>query len=942
MFHLLDRVLNNDKPRTRSPDSYSDTSSWLNTPLNEPDVDTYNKQEQLHQSARDRPSTRPRSRYTHVDVLLLRWADDDLGVGEEIEKLDELLRFRFNFSTRPWCIPRNNSQEELMKEILRFTMNKMPGDLLILYYGGHADDSELQTCVWAANQTTNSPTLNWHNIQSWLMGSPADVLLVLDCCFAGLAPQSAQIGENWFLGASTRNSGAGGVSYKSFTSALTRELDRRASAYWEDSKTFTVQDVQSALELYERNLFYSVPLIRLTDRECKPTELTPLLPNRGPNKLQTVNSFPQAQAPQEAGRPSVPIRPRVTLPYTDSAIPQEREFTDVVLDQRSADDMSIGEFRTVRISGLPATTTEQDLRQWLEARLKSKAAILRIGPMVTISAATTSTVTFSSVETANQALAMRGKHFPARTGGQTKRIEIETQFRGLTYLYVPKTSPPTPPNADLVFVHGARGHAINRFACHYTNAQREALWPCEDLPKLLEAGGINPRVMTFGWNADAWLNPQKSILAECESFVTALRRERSGISERPLIFIGHGVGGLLVKQAVIEITNSGFGERGFENPIKACFFFAVPHHAPGQNSGSAADIDFASLLATMSVALDVGGSEKSTLTQLLKPRNRKFSNLSSEFDEVRRGHSVDTISFYEELKTGGYILVPRHSAVLDDSPGKGYGIHANYRDIVRLSKSEQDLRVVLDLMCESIRVQLGLASPRIPNDPEGLKETPNRNDKRLEKPNKERVYARLKQYDTLFLVDDSGSMDGPRWKTTAHILAEIAGIAVEYDKNGVDVRFFNNYLEDEERLNLISADGVMNLFSKVQPDGPTLTADILDEELTEYMFEFRKDRRKKGLNVIILTDGEPTRGQDVEAVIVKYARQLEAMSAKPLHVGLQFVQIGGDEGAAKFLKSLDDDLQEKYQLDRDVCMVPYWYVQTNDHIDGRYCLLGQR
>ena len=144
---------------------------------------------------------------------------------------------------------------------------------------------------------------------------------------------------------------------------------------------------------------------------------------------------------------------------------------------------------------------------------------------------------------------------------------------------------------------------------------------------------------------------------------------------------------------------------------------------------------------------------------------------------------------------------------------------------------------------------------------------------------------------------------------------------MNYDKDGVDVRFFNAYLDAEKRLNLDSAEKVMSLFKNLEPEGETPTADTLETELNEYVHEYKKNRRIKGLNLIVITDGEPSHGQDVEGVIVKYAKMLAEHDAPPLQVGIQFVQIGDEKGAKDFLDRLDNDLQTKYNLDRDVSPV---------------------
>ena len=188
---------------------------------------------------------------------------------------------------------------------------------------------------------------------------------------------------------------------------------------------------------------------------------------------------------------------------------------------------------------------------------------------------------------------------------------------------------------------------------------------------------------------------------------------------------------------------------------------------------------------------------------------------------------------------------------------------------------------------------------------------------------KERVFGTLRDYDTVFLVDDSDSMYGPRWDTTKHVLAKIASIAVLHDRDGVHIRFFNEYLEDVERLHLDSADKVMSIFGKVEPFGSTPTADVLERELLDHIYEYRSNRHKKGLNLIILTDGEPDTGQDVAGVIARFAKNLKELEAPLRPVGIQFVQIGGDEKAAEFLRTLKNDLQQRYALDRDVSAHDY-------------------
>ena len=56
-------------------------------------------------------------RNTTASVLLLKWADDDLGVTSELTQLREVFDQSYNFETEIWDIPSRNSDRELACKI---------------------------------------------------------------------------------------------------------------------------------------------------------------------------------------------------------------------------------------------------------------------------------------------------------------------------------------------------------------------------------------------------------------------------------------------------------------------------------------------------------------------------------------------------------------------------------------------------------------------------------------------------------------------------------------------------------------------------------------------------------------------------------------------------------------------------------------------------------
>ncbi len=63
------------------------------------------------------------------------------------------------------------------------------------------------------------------------------------------------------------------------------------------------------------------------------------------------------------------------------------------------------------------------------------------------------------------------------------------------------------------------------------------------------------------------------------------------------------------------------------------------------------------------------------------------------------------------------------------------------------------------------------------------------------------AYAGLKDYDIVFLIDDSGSMRGDypsRWTQVSGTLGDIAEICTKQDDDGIDIYFLNQ--RDEQRF----------------------------------------------------------------------------------------------------------------------------------------------
>jgi uncharacterized protein YegL len=169
-------------------------------------------------------------------------------------------------------------------------------------------------------------------------------------------------------------------------------------------------------------------------------------------------------------------------------------------------------------------------------------------------------------------------------------------------------------------------------------------------------------------------------------------------------------------------------------------------------------------------------------------------------------------------------------------------------------------------------------------------------------------YAFLRSFDTVFLIDDSGSMAGRSWRETGKALETITPICTQRDADGIDI-YFLNHPDSSIYKNVTLASTVIEIFQTVRPNKSTPTGQRLNKILKPYLQRYEKNpETTKPINIIVITDGEPT--DDVESPIIAAAKKLDKLDAPPWQVGIQFFQVGKEPGAREHLKQLDDGLRE--------------------------------
>ncbi|KAF4988249.1 hypothetical protein FGRMN_9873 [Fusarium graminum] len=197
---------------------------------------------------------------------------------------------------------------------------------------------------------------------------------------------------------------------------------------------------------------------------------------------------------------------------------------------------------------------------------------------------------------------------------------LDKTFEGFTTLNVPRQ----PVAADIIAVTGLAGHAIGS----WMNARGESFL-LDYLPADLDG---RARILTYGYESK--LQGSRNISSLLDYSGTFMRRlmnlrKQQRLENRPIILIGHSLGGLIIKQA---LSDSG-PDVVRRLSVRAIMFFGTPHL--GLNDDS---------LETL-----VRGQPNQHLINDLHPHSSTIASMRSRFEKVSRATKI--YAFYETVHT---------------------------------------------------------------------------------------------------------------------------------------------------------------------------------------------------------------------------------------------------------------------------------------------------
>ncbi|EJT74178.1 hypothetical protein GGTG_08023 [Gaeumannomyces tritici R3-111a-1] len=237
------------------------------------------------------------------------------------------------------------------------------------------------------------------------------------------------------------------------------------------------------------------------------------------------------------------------------------------------------------------------------------------------------------------------------------------------------------PELDVVAVHGLNGECFRTWT-HEEPTGEKTLWLSDLLPHKLP----RTRVMTFGYNASVVGNTSVAgVRDNARYLLNSLRdkREYDGTHDRPIVFVGHSLGGIVIKQALRMARNEPRLVAVADN-TKGIVFFGTPHR--GTDAASWGE------LAAKLKSASYGTRPRSPFFKLLRSNSNDLMNLSEDFRPIAQNYAL--VSFVEQniISKLGFnrVVVAKHSAVMEMPHEEQAFINGDHSTMCKFSRDPAD------------------------------------------------------------------------------------------------------------------------------------------------------------------------------------------------------------------------------------------------------------
>ncbi|KAI0893254.1 hypothetical protein F4806DRAFT_201562 [Annulohypoxylon nitens] len=283
------------------------------------------------------------------------------------------------------------------------------------------------------------------------------------------------------------------------------------------------------------------------------------------------------------------------------------------------------------------------------------------------------------------------------SGPARRRKDYDIVQQGIKELY-PLDKQNVEPEIDIVFVPGLGAHPEDSWKSESTGFN----WTTDGLVRDFPRARILLYMYESAWTGSLKVKQFMSNIAM--TLLNGLKSKREDrIQRRPIVFIGHSMGGLVIAKAItIADTRRDKFPVMFE-AIAAAIFFGTPFNGAAAASAAAMYAYYAEKIGTAS---------SSKLLDLMKPGDEGLRELRHEFMRLvgKLNPKIELLCFYEEQPTDfskmaglpslfglSKMAIPKSFAdfVTRDSatlPGVDeQGLAANHRDLVKFDGPKDDM-----------------------------------------------------------------------------------------------------------------------------------------------------------------------------------------------------------------------------------------------------------
>uniref|UniRef100_K3WNH7 Protein SERAC1 n=1 Tax=Globisporangium ultimum (strain ATCC 200006 / CBS 805.95 / DAOM BR144) TaxID=431595 RepID=K3WNH7_GLOUD len=135
-------------------------------------------------------------------------------------------------------------------------------------------------------------------------------------------------------------------------------------------------------------------------------------------------------------------------------------------------------------------------------------------------------------------------------------------------------------DVDVVLIHGLLGCPYETWMC---GDDETTMWAQQWLLPDLQRDGTNPRVLSIGYDAQLLSSDSAWSTMSFESTSHEIRKKlnaaRVGTGDRPVIFVTHSLGGVLLKQVLHDsMVESPQEDGSLVDNVNGVLFYGVPHH----------------------------------------------------------------------------------------------------------------------------------------------------------------------------------------------------------------------------------------------------------------------------------------------------------------------------------------------------------------------------